>query len=215
MNEAGPEAEAGAARRAARPYSIAVGIVFLGVLVYAGLNSLNSEPIGLDPGDKLPKFAAPSATGSVDKDANVSQREACRVATGGAVRICDYFDRPLVLVAWFTKGCDTCRRQLDTVEAARGRFPAVGFVGLDVRDSLENAGKEVRKHGWRFPMALDRDGAVSGLYGVGGGPTIFFAYPHGVLMSKTLGELDAAAFDRKVRALVAASRKRDAAGRRG
>jgi peroxiredoxin len=208
VTEGGPGADAGAARRAARPYSIAVGVLFLGVLIFAGLNSLDREPIGLDPGDRLPRFAAPSATGTVDRDANVSQKEACNVAGGDAIRICDYFDRPLVLVAWFTKGCDSCRRQLDAVEAARSRFPDVAFVGLDVRDSLENAGKEVRTHGWRFPMALDRDGAVSGLYGVGGGPTIFFAYPRGVLMSKTLGELDEAALTRKLEALVKASRKR-------
>jgi peroxiredoxin len=208
VNDGSPQADAGAARRTARPYSIAVGVLFLGVLIFAGLNSLNRTPIGLDAGDRLPKFAAPSATGTIDKDANVSQKEACNVPSRDAIRICDYFDRPLVLVAWFTKGCDTCRRQLDTVEAARRRFRGVAFVGLDVRDSLQNAGKEVRAHGWRFPMALDRDGAVSGLYGVGGGPTVFFAYPRGVLMSKTLGELNAAELDRKVQALVAASRER-------
>ena len=53
-------------------------------------------------------------------------------------------------------------------------------------------------------MALDRDGAVSGLYGVVVGPTLFFAYPGGVLMSKTLGELDEAELTRKVGALVEA-----------
>jgi peroxiredoxin len=211
VNEGGTGADAGAARRAARPYSIAVGVLFLGALIFAGLNTLNSKPIGLAAGDHLPRFAAPSATGTVNKDANVSQKEACNVPVHDAVRICDYFDRPLVLVVWFTKGCNTCRRQLDAIQAAQSRFPAVAFVGLDVRDSLENAGKEVRKHGWRFPMALDRDGAVSGLYGVGGGPTIFFAYPKGVLMSKTLGELDDAALARKVEALVAGSRKRRSA----
>jgi len=118
-----------------------------------------------------------------------------------------------VLVAWFTKGCDTCPRQLDTVEAVRRRFREVGFVGLDIKDSLENAGKEVREHGWEFPMALDRDGAVSGLYGVVVGPTLFFAYPGGVLRIKKLGELDEAELAREVEALVRASRERAASRR--
>ena len=198
-------------RRAVRPYAVAVGVIFLAVIVFVSVNTISNKPIGLEAGDKLPKFAAPSATGRTDRDANVDQAKACRVTGGDAIRICDYFDRPLVIVAWFTKGCNSCRRQLDTFEAVRRRFPKVAFVGLDIKYSLENAGREVRKHGWGFPMALDRDGAVSGLYGVLVGPTTFFAYPHGVVMGKVYGELDRAALARKVEALVDASRRRERA----
>jgi peroxiredoxin len=208
VNEEGPGEQQGSVRRAARPYSILVGVIFLAVIVFAGVNSLNTDPIGLEPGARLPRFAAPSATGDIDKDANVSQEDACRVPRREAIRICDFFNRPLVLVAWFTKGCDTCPRQLDAVETVRRRFRDVGFVGLDIKDSLENAGKEVREHGWRFPMALDRDGAVSGLYGVVVGPTLFFAYPGGVLRKKALGELDVAELTREVEGLVRAARER-------
>jgi peroxiredoxin len=214
VNELPQAHEERVSRGGARPYSIVVGILFLAAIVVAGLNAIDSKPLGLQAGDKLPKFAAPSATGSLNKDANVSP-SACKVRVEDAVRICDYFDRPLVIVAWFKKGCDTCRRQLDTVEAIRRRFPQVAFVGVDIRDSLDNAAKEVRKHGWGFPMALDRDGAVSGLYGVGGGPTLFFGYPPGVLMSKYLGALDEAALTRRVEALVKASKGREQGARRG
>ena len=213
MNEEGPGEQQGSVRRAARPYSIAVGVIFLAVLVFAGVNSLNTDPIGLEPGARLPKFAAPSATGHIDMDANVDQDEACKVPAREAIRICDYFKRPLVIVAWFTKGCGTCRPQLDTVNAIRRRFRDVGFIGLDIQDSLDNARKEVTEHRWGFPMALDRDGAVSGLYGIVVGPTLLFAYPGGVLMSKNLGELDQAELTRRVEALVRGSRER--ARRRG
>jgi peroxiredoxin len=212
VNEEGPEEQQAPPRRAARPYSIVVGVIFLAVIVFAGVNSLNTDPIGLEQGARLPKFAAPSATGHIDKDARIKD-DPCSVPRREAIRICDFFDRPLVLVAWFTKGCDTCPRQLDTVEAVRRRFREVGFVGLDIKDSLENAGKEVREHGWEFPMALDRDGAVSGLYGVVVGPTLFFAYPGGVLRIKKLGELDEAELAREVEALVRASRERAASRR--
>jgi peroxiredoxin len=208
VNEDQPGAQPGGGRSAARPYSIVVGVIFLGVIVFAGLNALETSPLGLKQGDALPKFAAPSAVGNIDKDANVSQKSACEIQGRDVIRICDYFDRPLVFVTWFTKGCGTCPRQLDAVEAIRRRFRDVNFVGLDIKDSLENAGKEVRKHRWSFPMALDRDGAVSGLYGVVVGPTTFFAYPGGVLESKALGELDRAQLTRRVETLVRASRER-------
>jgi hypothetical protein len=60
-------------------------------------------------------------------------------------------------------------------------------------------------------MALDRDGAVSGLYGVVVGPTTFFAFPRGVLMTKVYGDLDQEELTGKVEALVTSSRRRERA----
>ena len=205
------EQEAEQARRAARPYSIAVGVLFLGFIVFAGINALSnngSGPGGLEEGQKLPAFAAPLATGSLDGDANVDPNKACKIHEQGAIRICDYFDRPLVLVAWFSKCGGHCEPQLDAVERIRRRFPRVGFVGLDVRDSKDESRKAVTENGWGFPMAVDRDGAVGLLYSVGVGPTTFFAYPGGVLASKALGELSDEELTSRVRSLVRTSRKR-------
>lgn len=223
--EDGLEQPSGELSRAARPYSIVVGLVFLAVVILAGVNSLSNEGEairGLDDGDPMPRFAAPSALSGIDRDANVNQDDvdasgdtrtaACDVPgpRTKVIRVpCDYRDRPLVLVAWFTRGCGSCRSQLDTVEKVRPLFPGVHFVGLDIADSLENARREVTRHGWRFPMAVDRDGAVSALYGVGVGPTTFFAYPGGIAMDTAFGELDQQALTKRVRRLLRSARKRD------
>ena len=203
-----------------RPYSIVVGVLFLVIVILAGINLLSSNPSGpggIADGSQLPKFAAPSATGAVDGDANVFQSRkaagkdhvpACAVKGKDVIRICDYFDRPLVLTAWFSRCGGHCEPQLNRVERVRGRFPGVAFVGLDIRDPLEKARKAVLDHGWGFPMAVDRDGAVGALYSVGVGPTTFFAYPGGVLMGKALGELDEAGLVARLRDLVRVSRKR-------
>lgn len=215
-------AESADAKKAARPYSVVVGVLFLVAVVVAGLNSLSNTQGGtggLDAWTPLPRFAAPTATGSLDGDANVNQDDsdasgktripACEVrgSPRDVIRICDFFDRPLVLVAWFPRGCDTCKSQLDTVEAVRKRFPRVGFVGLDVAGSKADARRRVLASGWRFPMAVDRDGAVSGLYRVGVGPMTFFAYPGGITMSTAFGELDEQALVGRVDRLLAASRR--------
>jgi peroxiredoxin len=196
--------------RPARPYSIAVGVLFLAIIAFATINFFNnttSGPPGLRAGDSLPKFAAPSATGTLKGDANVSRR-ACRVQLRDAIRICDYFDRPLVLIAWFSKCGGHCEPVLDLVERIRSRFPNVGFVGLDTRDSESKARKAVLDHGWGFPMAVDRDGAVGTLYGVKVGPTTYFAYPGGVLMDSALGELTEQELVSRVRRLIRVSAKR-------
>ena len=206
------EAEAEKARSAARPYSIAVGVLFLGLIVFAGINALTTDnpgPVGLQEGRRLPAFAAPSATGRLEGDSNVNQREACKVRVRDAIRVCDYFDRPLVLVAWFSKCGGHCEPVLDAVERVRGRFPSVGFVGVDIRNSLDEARESVEKNGWGFPMAVDRDGAVGLLYSVGVGPTTFFAYPGGVLASKALGELTEEELVQRVSRLQRVSRERE------
>jgi AhpC/TSA family len=216
------EREAQEARKAARPYSIAIGVIFLAVLLFAGINAVRNSGeavLGPEKGRRIPLFAAPTATGNEDGDANIDQGKvvdgkrrgsACDIAGSrrDILRICDYFDRPLVMVVWFKRGCDTCRPQLDAAERVRKRVPGVEFIGLDVVDSKDNARKEVLEHGWRFPMAFDRDGAVSQLYGIGGGPTIIFAYPGGITSDVHLGDLDDRALERRARDLLSASRKR-------
>jgi peroxiredoxin len=202
-------------RRAARPYAVAVGVLFLAVIVFVSINTVSNKPIGLQPGAAAPKFAAPSATGTIDKDANVNPAKACGIRGKDVINICDYFDRPLVLTAWFSRCGGHCEPQLNRVERARRRFPDVAFVGLDVRDSLKKARETVLRHGWRFPMALDRDGAVSGLYGVVVGPTTFFIYPRnrpnrsGVLREAVRHELDDQTLAAHIEALLKASRQRE------
>ncbi len=214
-----PPAEQG--RRAGRPYAVAVGVLFLAVIVYVSVNTVSNRPIGLKPGARAPRFAAPSATGNIDKDANVDPAKACGVSGRNVIRICDYFDRPLVLTAWFSRCGGHCEPQLDRVQRIQRRFPGVGFVGLDVRDSLAQARRTVARHRWTFPMALDRDGAVSALYGVVVGPTTFFVYPRGrpgeagVLREAVRHELTEPALASHIEALVRASRQRDRARRAG
>jgi peroxiredoxin len=200
---------------------VAIGVLFLAVIVYASVNTASNRPIGLEAGARAPKFAAPSATGTTDRDANVDPRKACGIRGKDVVNICDYFDRPIVLTAWFSRCGGHCEPQLDRVERIRRRFPGVAFIGLDVRDSLDKARETVVEHGWRFPMALDRDGAVSALYGVVVGPTTFFIYPRdrpdgaGVLREVVRHELPEAALGARVEALVRTSRERERARRRG
>ncbi len=57
-----------------------------------------------------------------------------------------------------------------------------------------------------MPVGYDRDGAVAGLYRVGGCPTFAYAYPGGTLRSAGIGDLTAAQLSTRVARLLAASR---------
>ena len=78
-----------------------------------------------------------------------------------------------------------------------------------VRDSDSEVRKLISQRHWTHPVGLDRDGALSNLYRVGGCPTFVYAYPGGILQSTSIGQLDDQDFFARVDQLIAASDRRD------
>lgn len=213
-------------------YSIAVGLLFLVLVAVASLHTLNGGggegTLGLDrlPARwALPEFAVPAAAGRLEGDANVAQDNcetaavpcpdearrapACQISTPGAIRVCDLFDRPLVISFWFTKG-GNCVEQQDVVDAVYRRYRGqVNFLSLDVRDDRDKVRELIRQHDWKVPVGYDRDGAVGSLYGVGGCPTFAYVYPGGTLESASISVTEEQLSSR-VRQLLSASQEAEA-----
>ncbi len=210
-------------------YSIAVGLIFLALIAVATLHTLTGhggeDTLGIDkqpPRWPLPEFAVPAASGHLEGDANVYQDDcgsaslpcseqpprvpACQITTPGAIRVCDLFDRPLVISFWFGTE-NRCERQQGVVstvaEQYRGR---VNFLSLDVLDSRESVGELVREQGWKMPVGFDRDGAVAALYRIALCPTFAYAYPGGTLQSAGIGELGVGGLSQHVDELLKATR---------
>ncbi|HEU4738434.1 MAG TPA: hypothetical protein VFS54_05050 [Solirubrobacterales bacterium] len=210
-------------------YTLVVGLLFLAIIVVASINMIRNggegETLGLDrlPARwPLPQFAVPAVAGELEGDANVAQDDcetsaipcpedarrtpACRVDLPEAIRVCDLFDRPLVISFWFTKGGDECVQQQDVVERASRRYRGrVSFLSLDIRDDRDTVRELVSQRGWTMPVGYDRDGAVGGLYGVGICPTFAYVYPGGTLESAGIGELNLAQLGSRVDRLLAAT----------
>ncbi len=210
-------------KRTTRQYSRLVGIAFLAFaafFVFKLVTSDKSAGTGLPPGTPAPRFAAPSAAGSLSGDANVFQtkqeaeaaggkKTACQVEMKDAIRVCDFFDKPLVLVIWSTKCGGACIDQVDTVERVSGRYPNVNFLGLEVAGSKDEAAEVVRKRGWRMPIAVDQDGAVGALYNVAVPPAVFFILPGGRVEHSATGELAERYVVEDIDRLVKQSREQD------
>jgi hypothetical protein len=210
-----------------------VGLLFAAVIGVALLNTLgggDEGTLGLDelaPRWALPEFAVPRAAGQLEGDANVAQDDcetsgdpcpesarrtpACEIDTPGAIRVCDFFERPLVISFWFSRG-GNCVAQQDAVDLVYERYrDRVGFLSLDVRDDRDAVRDSIRRRGWRMPVGYDRDGAVAGLYRVGGCPTFAYVYPGGTLQAASIGELTAPQLEARVAALLRATREAEAA----
>lgn len=217
-----------------RIYSTIVGLLFLAVILVGTISTIGSndnQVLGLEAVDTdlpLAEFAVPVAASNLEGDANIAQDDcevdqlpcpagdrrspACEVKVAHSIRVCDYFDRPLIISFWFTKGGDNCEVQQDLVSAVSRRYRGrVGFLSIDVRDSRDSVRDLVRSRGWKMPVGYDHDGAVATLYRVGGCPTFVYAYPGGILESASIGELSAAQLSAKTKDLLAATRHKERA----
>jgi hypothetical protein len=224
----------GPVQRPGRGYSMLVGLMVLVLITFGVIHMITSrnegilglQQVGTDK--PLAEFAVPVATSELDGDANIAQDDcesnklpcpadqrrspACRVPGRDVIRVCDFFNRPLVLSFWFTRGGNNCETQQDVVSQVYRRYRGrVNFLSIDVRDSRDSVRDLVRQRHWRMPVGYDHDGAVATLYRVGGCPTFVYAYPGGILQSASIGELDAGQLAGKVRSLLAATARRQGA----
>jgi hypothetical protein len=205
---------------ARRPrYGWVVAVAVFALIVYVSLNTLRSDHVGSrgpKPGSRIPPFAAPLALGDVDGDVNVARkagqgqaghRPACSVRGPGILNSCQLAERgPFVLAILATRGAK-CARQLDVLERARATHPEVQFAAVAIRGDRGDLRALVQRHGWRFPVAYDRDGILANLLGVAVCPTMTYALPGGVVRESTVGAVGAAELDRRIAELERAARR--------
>lgn len=190
-------------------YMAVVGVIFLIVALVALYNALqttDSGTVGIGDvglGEQAAPFAVPLVLSDLDGDANVDPEKACSVAGDDVLRICDYFDRPLVMSFWFTKGASSCIGQQDVFEEVATKYQRrAGFVSINVRDDRDRVRELTGEHGWEVPVGHDRDGAVSNLYKVGGCPTFLFYREGGILERAEIGETTTRELGAQVRSLI-------------
>jgi hypothetical protein len=192
-----------------------VGILMLmglGVLLFAQTIPNSGEGLeGPDAGSRLKAFAAPSALGDLEGEANVCQRRpcpkqagavpACEVVAEDVVNLCRLRKRPLVLTFIFDRGAD-CYPQVDRTERVMADLSGVRFATVFFTSKeREEVRALVESRRWRQPVAIDKDGAVANLYGVGGCPTTVFAHAGGRVAGTELGNLTESELRRRARRL--------------
>lgn len=225
------------AQTPARRYSLYVGLAFVALAAIAAINTISTQEgglLGTDPaerGEPLAPFSVPDVLGPVVGDANVFQDDcetsrnpcpaadrrtpACEVAGEDVIRVCDFFERPLAISFWFTRGGD-CLPTQDLFDELAGRYgDRVGFLSVNIRDERDEVREIVGERGWEVPVGYDADGAVANLYRVGVCPTIAFAYPGGILAGAAVGaeELDEASLRSRLERLLRESHRRESASR--
>ena len=213
LDEREPEPQPPPPPRPSRPagrYTWVVGIAFVLALIVAGANALRHAgqgDMGILAGKRLPPFAAPLVTSTHNNDVNLQRTRtggvpsACDVRLSGVVTSCGLTSRPLVLT-FVANGGNGCDSQLDRVQRIRREFPSVNFAGVISKTSLADAASLTRRHGWTFPVLLDRDASLFNTYAIGDCPTTVFAHAGGVSAGTRRSELSESQLRRYARALL-------------
>ncbi|MGH9051645.1 MAG: TlpA family protein disulfide reductase [Acidimicrobiia bacterium] len=97
--------------------------------------------------------------------------------------------RPVVMNFW-ASWCMPCREEMPALDAVARRHPEVYLLGVAVQDTETNARTFAEEVAVSYPLGLDADGTVAGLYPILGLPTTWFITSDGMIASSWAGILD-------------------------
>jgi hypothetical protein len=194
-----------------------LGLLTLAAVVVGTLLTSANGVTGLQPGQRLPPFAVPLASGRVEGDANIAtaanqgqagSRPACAVRGVGILNVCALYEHdPLVLALFVNSG--GCTRVLNELQALASSLPAVRFAAVAIRGQRAQLRTLVLKDQLTLPVGYDRDGILASLYRLVSCPQVNFVYPGGVVQSRPLlSDLSLAQLRARVTELLAATRAR-------
>jgi hypothetical protein len=171
---------------------------------------------GIEPGKRVPPFALPLATGTVNGDADVAthadsgsagRTPACAERGAGILNICELYERGPVVLALFVDA-DSCPAVLSDMQALARRFPGVGFAAVAIKGERGPLRKLIAGRALTsVQVGFDGDGVLAGLYRLLSCPQVTFVLPGGIVQSPPLLSRPALQTLRmRVEALVAAAK---------
>ena len=177
-----------------------IGVLAIVILILITVNTIVTPShglAGLAPGVRLPPFAAPLVTGDLQGSVNVAthpndglaKHAACTVRGPRILNICQLYEQGPVVLALFVdaSACDGVLGEMQALVRAGGRrFSGVRFAAVAIKGERSALRALVRSHGLTFPVGVDSEGALPGLYAMASCPQVTFAYPGGVVQSKAL-----------------------------
>lgn len=173
-----------------RPYQRLIGLFGLTLVIVIFVSFLLSRgtgTAGIPAGHRMPFFAAPLATSTLNGAVNL--HPPCIEARHDprALNACLLVSRAPLVLALFVTTSGTCERQVDALQAVAPRYPGVQFAAIAVRASHAAARAAVRRHHWTIPVAYDVDGRLGATYGVEVCPIVELVRRGGVVARRLIG----------------------------
>lgn len=111
---------------------------------------------------------------------------------GGEAKLSDYRGQVVLVNVWAT-WCNPCREEMPSMErlyrSLKGQPFVILAVSIDTRESTD-VEPFVKQLGLSFPILLDGDKEITGLYHTSGVPESFIIDKDGVVVDRIIGPLD-------------------------
>jgi len=112
------------------------------------------------------------------------------VLSGGSARLSDYKGKVVILNFWAT-WCPPCVAEMPSMENLYKQYKDKGveILAVDLRENVNTVRQFINNNGYTFPVLLDRDGRVGGLYGVEAIPTTYIIDREGKIAGRIVGSI--------------------------
>ncbi len=128
-------------------------------------------------------------------------------ADGEAVKLSDFFGKPIVLNFW-ASWCPPCKAELPDFEAACKKYEGkVVFLMVNLtdgqRETVEIAKSFIATEGYTFPVYFDTNYEASYKYGLSSIPQTFFIGEDGEVVAKATGMISASQLEQGIGMILA------------